>query len=74
MQLFAANDADEFSSVLRRELTPKILITTNRFNSTVSFVTVNLSSRCFIKLRMNILLLRIVLFYVFDLERTCVYI
>ncbi|KAF2315124.1 hypothetical protein GH714_038199 [Hevea brasiliensis] len=33
-ELFAGNDADEFSSVLRRELTPKILITTCRFNST----------------------------------------
>lgn len=35
MQLFAGNDADEFSTVLKRESTPKILITTCRFNSTV---------------------------------------
>ncbi|KAJ9171614.1 hypothetical protein P3X46_014953 [Hevea brasiliensis] len=33
-ELFAGNDTDEFSSVLRRERTPKILITTCRFNST----------------------------------------
>ncbi|XVF80353.1 hypothetical protein PTKIN_Ptkin15bG0063000 [Pterospermum kingtungense] len=33
-ELFAGNDADEFSSVLKRERTPKILITTCRFNST----------------------------------------
>ncbi|XP_057959564.1 uncharacterized protein LOC131152020 [Malania oleifera] len=32
-ELFAANDADEFSSVLNDEHTPKILITTCRFNS-----------------------------------------
>ncbi|KAF7813947.1 ribosome production factor 1-like [Senna tora] len=33
-ELFAGNDADEFSSVLKRQQTPKILITTCRFNST----------------------------------------
>ncbi|KAK1365539.1 Ribosome production factor 1 [Heracleum sosnowskyi] len=33
-ELFAANDADEFSSVLKQEHVPKILITTCRFNST----------------------------------------
>ncbi|XP_065859981.1 uncharacterized protein [Euphorbia lathyris] len=33
-ELFAGNDADEFSSLLNRERTPKILITTCRFNST----------------------------------------
>ncbi|RWR86543.1 ribosome production factor 1 [Cinnamomum micranthum f. kanehirae] len=33
-ELFAGNDADEFSTVLKRESTPKILITTCRFNST----------------------------------------
>ncbi|XP_011025318.1 PREDICTED: ribosome production factor 1-like [Populus euphratica] len=33
-ELFAGNDADEFSSILKRERTPKILITTSRFNST----------------------------------------
>ncbi|KAF9669155.1 hypothetical protein SADUNF_Sadunf14G0078600 [Salix dunnii] len=33
-ELFAGNDADEFSSVLKRERIPKILITTSRFNST----------------------------------------
>ncbi|KAI4355335.1 hypothetical protein L6164_004117 [Bauhinia variegata] len=33
-ELFAGNDADEFSSVLSRQQTPKILITTSRFNST----------------------------------------
>ncbi|XAR55548.1 hypothetical protein NMG60_11035649 [Bertholletia excelsa] len=33
-ELFAGNDADEFSSILKRECTPKILITTCRFNST----------------------------------------
>ncbi|XP_057501735.1 uncharacterized protein LOC130785565 [Actinidia eriantha] len=33
-ELFAGNDADEFSSVLKHECTPKILITTCRFNST----------------------------------------
>ncbi|XP_058105119.1 uncharacterized protein LOC131248718 isoform X2 [Magnolia sinica] len=32
-ELFAGNDADEFSLVLKRECTPKILITTCRFNS-----------------------------------------
>ncbi|KAF8406655.1 hypothetical protein HHK36_008745 [Tetracentron sinense] len=33
MQLFAGNDADEFSSILKLECTPKILITTCRFHS-----------------------------------------
>ncbi|XP_047341668.1 ribosome production factor 1 [Impatiens glandulifera] len=33
-ELFAGNDADEFNSILGRERTPKILITTCRFNST----------------------------------------
>jgi ribosome production factor 1 len=33
-ELFAGNDADEFSSILSREHTPKILITTCRFHST----------------------------------------
>ncbi|XP_042492583.1 ribosome production factor 1-like isoform X2 [Macadamia integrifolia] len=33
-ELFAANDVDEFSAILKRERTPKILITTCRFNST----------------------------------------
>ncbi|KAI3810386.1 hypothetical protein L1987_19998 [Smallanthus sonchifolius] len=33
-ELFAGNDADEFSSVLSRERVPKILMTTCRFNST----------------------------------------
>ncbi|XP_062157372.1 uncharacterized protein LOC133864937 [Alnus glutinosa] len=33
-ELFAGNDADEFSVVLKRECTPKVLITTARFNST----------------------------------------
>ncbi|KAK7294561.1 hypothetical protein RJT34_17450 [Clitoria ternatea] len=33
-ELFAGNDADEFSSILNRHHTPKILITTCRFNST----------------------------------------
>lgn len=33
-ELFAGNDADEFSSILAREHTPKILITTCRFHST----------------------------------------
>ncbi|KAA8515732.1 hypothetical protein F0562_018657 [Nyssa sinensis] len=33
-ELFAGNDADEFCSILKREHTPKILITTCRFNST----------------------------------------
>ncbi|CAI9117353.1 OLC1v1018730C1 [Oldenlandia corymbosa var. corymbosa] len=33
-ELFAGNDADEFAPVLNQELTPKILITTCRFNST----------------------------------------
>ncbi|XP_057454961.1 uncharacterized protein LOC130746369 [Lotus japonicus] len=33
-ELFAGNDADEFSSVLNKKQTPKILITTCRFNST----------------------------------------
>lgn len=35
LQLFADIDADEFNPVLRREITPKVLITTCRFNSTV---------------------------------------
>ncbi|EOX95527.1 Ribosomal RNA processing Brix domain protein isoform 2 [Theobroma cacao] len=34
-ELFAGNDADEFSSILKRDRTPKILITTCRFNSTI---------------------------------------
>ncbi|XP_045789742.1 ribosome production factor 1 [Trifolium pratense] len=33
-ELFAGNDADEFSSILNRQHNPKILITTCRFNST----------------------------------------
>ncbi|KAK9292995.1 hypothetical protein L1049_020978 [Liquidambar formosana] len=33
-ELFAGNDADEFSSILKHECTPRILITTCRFNST----------------------------------------
>lgn len=33
-ELFAANDADEFSKILKQEMVPKILITTCRFNST----------------------------------------
>ncbi|CAH2072097.1 unnamed protein product [Thlaspi arvense] len=33
-ELFADIDADEFNPVLRREITPKVLITTCRFNST----------------------------------------
>ncbi|XP_034707638.1 ribosome production factor 1-like isoform X1 [Vitis riparia] len=33
-ELFAGNDADEFSSILNRKSDPKILITTCRFNST----------------------------------------
>ncbi|KAL5720771.1 hypothetical protein ACHQM5_013409 [Ranunculus cassubicifolius] len=33
-ELSAGNDADEFSSILKRETAPKILITTCRFNST----------------------------------------
>lgn len=32
-ELFAGNDADEFSAVLKQHITPKILITTCRFNS-----------------------------------------
>ncbi|TQD85828.1 hypothetical protein C1H46_028607 [Malus baccata] len=32
-ELFAGNDADEFSSILKREMNPKILITTCRFHS-----------------------------------------
>ncbi|KAK4356429.1 hypothetical protein RND71_025400 [Anisodus tanguticus] len=33
-ELFAGNDVDEFSAVLRKERTPKVLITTSRYNST----------------------------------------
>ncbi|CAJ1950599.1 unnamed protein product [Sphenostylis stenocarpa] len=33
-ELFAGNDADEFSSILHKQYTPKILITTCRFHST----------------------------------------
>ncbi|KAG9141675.1 hypothetical protein Leryth_019312 [Lithospermum erythrorhizon] len=33
-ELFAGNDADEFSSILKQGFTPKILLTTSRFNST----------------------------------------
>lgn len=33
-ELFAGNDADEFSSIVKSERKPKILITTCRFNST----------------------------------------
>ncbi|KAL3838497.1 hypothetical protein ACJIZ3_023088 [Penstemon smallii] len=33
-ELFAGNDADEFSSILKQEHIPKVLITTSRFNST----------------------------------------
>ena len=35
LQLLVDNDADEFSSVLKHECTPKILITSFRFNFTV---------------------------------------
>lgn len=34
-QLFASNDVDEFSAVLRKDQVPKILITTSRLKSTV---------------------------------------
>lgn len=37
LQLFAGNDADEFSSIIKRDVGAKILITTCRFNSTVRF-------------------------------------
>ncbi|KAK6776117.1 hypothetical protein RDI58_027118 [Solanum bulbocastanum] len=33
-ELFAGNDVDEFSAVLKNEHSPKILITTPRYNST----------------------------------------
>ncbi|KAH0777843.1 hypothetical protein KY290_009254 [Solanum tuberosum] len=33
-ELFAGNDVDEFSAVLKNERSPKILITTSRYNST----------------------------------------
>lgn len=36
LKLFAGNDVDEFSAILRKERDPKILITTSRYNSTVS--------------------------------------
>ncbi|KAK6947409.1 Brix domain [Dillenia turbinata] len=44
-ELFAGNDADEFSSILKQEQTPKVLITTCRFNSTrgPAFITELLS-------------------------------
>ncbi|KAA3458840.1 ribosome production factor 1-like [Gossypium australe] len=44
-ELFAGNDADEFSAVLKQDRTPKILITTCRFNSTrgPAFITELLS-------------------------------
>ncbi|KAF0903292.1 hypothetical protein E2562_026575 [Oryza meyeriana var. granulata] len=32
-ELFAGNDADEFNAVLKQQITPKVLITTCRFNS-----------------------------------------
>ncbi|KQK19951.1 ribosome production factor 1 [Brachypodium distachyon] len=32
-ELFAGNDADEFNAVLKQQVTPKVLITTCRFNS-----------------------------------------
>ena len=35
VQLFAGNDADEFNAVLKQQTTPKVLITTCRFNSGV---------------------------------------
>jgi hypothetical protein len=35
VQLFAGNDADEFNAVLKQQITPKVLITTCRFNSGV---------------------------------------
>lgn len=34
-ELFAGNDADEFSGVLKQECIAKVLITTSRFHSTV---------------------------------------
>lgn len=37
LQLFAGNDADEFSSIIKRDIVPKVLITTCRFNSSVRF-------------------------------------
>lgn len=36
-ELFAGNDADEFSCILKEECTPKVLITTSRFHSSVCF-------------------------------------
>ncbi|KAK6916049.1 Brix domain [Dillenia turbinata] len=44
-ELFVGNDADEFSSILKQEQTPKVLITTCRFNSTrgPAFITELLS-------------------------------
>lgn len=40
LQLFAGNDEDEFSQVLKLEHEPKILITTCRFNSTVIVISI----------------------------------
>lgn len=35
-QFLAGNDADEFSTVLKQQTVPKVLITTCRYNSSVS--------------------------------------
>ncbi|XP_022155906.1 ribosome production factor 1-like [Momordica charantia] len=44
-ELFAGNDADEFSSIIKRHTLPKVLITTCRFNSSIgpSFISELLS-------------------------------
>lgn len=63
LQLFADIDADEFNPVLRREITPKILITTCRFNSTVSLlffcteVTKSVKSTCLLWFLIQVMLL-----------------
>jgi ribosome production factor 1 len=47
VQLFAGNDADEFNAVLQQHITPKVLITTCRFNSGVCVFYA--SDPCFMK-------------------------
>jgi hypothetical protein len=46
VQLFAGNDADEFNAVLKQVVTPKVLITTCRFNSGVCIFYLLVTDTC----------------------------
>lgn len=54
-ELFAANDADEFTHIFTHAFTPKILLTTSRFNSTVCpSIQLNFTFYCFKPISGNI--------------------